>query len=85
LYGLAPTEPLTNTPRGYLSQLRFSRLLEAQMTMMDKEKALTKRARGLTNEVLKERIALQEAKFQESEETVSAAPHSIPHTHVATY
>lgn len=55
------------------------------MTMMDKEKALTKRARGLTNEVLKERIALQEAKFQESEETVRTAPHSIPHTHVATY
>lgn len=38
--------------------------------MMDKERSLTKRARGLTNEVLKERIALQEAKFQESEETV---------------
>lgn len=40
------------------------------MIMQEQEKNLMKRARTLTNEVLKERIGLQEAKFQQTEQAV---------------
>jgi hypothetical protein len=41
--------------------------------MQEREKSLMKRARALTNEVLKERIALQEAKMLQADEQVSAS------------
>jgi hypothetical protein len=59
-------------------QARFSKLFEAHTYMQEREKNLLKRARLLNNEVLKEKISLQEAKLQESEEQVGQSQCHTP-------